>query len=105
MKINSDAKERFPKRASRKKVEPKKAKVVVAKVEKKAPQAEQPDGETLEGLSGIGKKIIQALKEAGFETLSKIASSHTEDLTQVKGLGKVKAQRMIEEAKKLTKDK
>ena len=54
---------------------------------------------TIEDLSGVGEKLLDQLKEAGFDSLEKIADANVDDLTQIKGLGKIKAQKMIEEAK------
>ena len=41
--------------------------------------------------------------EQGFDNLEKIAQAKQEDLMQIKGLGEVKAAKMIQEAKKLIK--
>ena len=54
-------------------------------------------------LSGVGDKAIAQLTEAGFDMLEKIAEASAEELSQIKGFGKVKAQKMIEEAKALLK--
>ena len=56
-------------------------------------------------LSGVGDKLLVELKEAGFDSLEKIAQADINDLTKVKGLGKIKANKMIEEAKSLLKKK
>lgn len=69
--------------------------------EKAPPQPREP---ILADLSGIGDKILQALQEAGFETLEKVAQANLADLTQLKGLGKIKAAKLIKEAKELLKD-
>jgi len=71
--------------------EPKKAKK--AKKEKK--------GIPLEDLPGVGEKTLAGLKDAGFETVQDIAKSSVEKLTEVKGIGEKKAEKLIEEAKKL----
>jgi N utilization substance protein A len=55
----------------------------------------------LEDLSGVGEKTITLLEEAGFSSLESIAKAKIEGLTQVKGIGEKKAQKLIEEAKKL----
>jgi len=52
-------------------------------------------------LTGVGDKMIAQLQEAGFDTLEKIAEAKAENLTQIKGLGKIKTQKMIKEAKAL----
>lgn len=55
----------------------------------------------LEELSGIGEKLLVELKAAGFDSLKKIASAEVAALTEIKGLGKIKAKKMIDEAKSL----
>ena len=54
-------------------------------------------------LSGVGEKAIAQLTEAGFDMLEKIAEASVDDLIQIKGLGKVKAKKMIKEANELLK--
>ena len=55
-------------------------------------------------LDGIGEKILGALIEAGFDTLEKIKDSTVEQLTQIKGIGEMKAEKIIVAAKeRLTK--
>ena len=54
---------------------------------------------SLADLTGIGEKLIEALKEAGFDGLEKIAQTKAEELTAIKGIGKVKAEKLIKEAK------
>ncbi|MBM3249363.1 MAG: transcription termination/antitermination protein NusA [Candidatus Omnitrophica bacterium] len=55
----------------------------------------------LEDLPGVGEKTQAALKEAGFKTLDDIIAAKPEDLTQVKGIGAKKAEKLIEEAREL----
>ena len=59
---------------------------------------------SLENLSGVGDKMIEQLEEAGFDDIEKIANAAVEELTVIKGLGTIKAQKMIEEAKELMED-
>ena len=70
-------------------------------------EAEEEEEETQEvsiaDLTGVGVKLIEQLTAAGFDMLEKIAEANIEDLVKVKGLGKVKAEKMIKEAKKLLK--
>jgi len=56
---------------------------------------------SIEELTGIGEKTLLSLKEAGFKTLDDIVGADINGLVQVKGIGEKKAQKMIEEAKKL----
>ena len=51
-------------------------------------------------LAGIGKKIQDALIDAGFNTYEKISKADLKDLVKIKGIGKKKAEKLIEEAKK-----
>lgn len=60
---------------------------------------------SLISLSGVGEKLIAALQEGGFGDLEKIAGANIDDLTQIKGVGKVKAEKIIKEAKQLLKAK
>jgi len=69
----------------------------------KAENAEETEDEyeevTIADLAGVGKKLIEQLSEVGFDSLEKIAEANIKDLTQIKGLGKIKAEKMISEAK------
>jgi N utilization substance protein A len=58
---------------------------------------------SLSSLPGIGEKLIAALKETGLDTLEKISEASEESLTKIKGLGKVKAAKVIKEAKRILK--
>ncbi len=54
----------------------------------------------LADVKGIGKKI-ETLKDAGIDTVEKLAEVKLEDLIELKGIGKATAQKMIDNAKKL----
>jgi len=54
-------------------------------------------------LTGVGAKLISQLTEAGFDMLEKIAEADVDALVKIKGLGKVKAEKMINEASELLK--
>ena len=56
---------------------------------------------SLEQLKGVGEKTLLNLKEAGIGTIEDILKAKTEDLTQIKGIGQKKAEKLIAEAKKL----
>ncbi len=62
-------------------------------------------GPLLSELSGVGEKLVAALKEAGFDSLEKISQTTAEELTKIKGVGEVKAEKMIKQAKQLIKEK
>ncbi len=55
----------------------------------------------LEELPGVGEKTLSNLKKAGFRSLADIAKADIKTLTGIKGIGEKKAQKIIEEAKKL----
>lgn len=59
-------------------------------------------GKDLSQLEGIGDKMIELLKEYGYETLDSLAKARPEDLTRIKGLGTIKAQKIIDQARRLT---
>lgn len=54
----------------------------------------------LEDVKGIGKKVV-TLKDAGIDTVEKLAEVKLEDLIELKGIGKTTAQKMIDNAKEL----
>lgn len=66
------------------------------------PQEAKEEAVSLDDLSGVGEKTRKALIEAGFSDLKAIAGAGPEALTEVKGIGEVKAKKLIAEAKKLT---
>lgn len=53
---------------------------------------------SLDGLSGIGEKVLASLNQAGFDSIEKIAGTSVEALIDIKGIGKVKAEKIIREA-------
>ncbi len=57
----------------------------------------------MQDLPGVGEKLLETLKEAGFDSLEKIASATVEQLTAVKGLGEAKAEKIIAKAQVLLK--
>jgi peptidylprolyl isomerase len=54
----------------------------------------------LEDVKGLGKKV-DTLKEAGIDSVEKLANSKLEDLIELKGIGKATAEKMVENAKEL----
>jgi len=50
-------------------------------------------------LEGVGDKLLDALIEAGFDTLEKIETATIEQLTAIKGIGQKKAEKIIVAAK------
>ncbi|MDD5729960.1 MAG: transcription termination factor NusA [Candidatus Omnitrophica bacterium] len=78
--------------------------------EKKAEEVKEAEEETetakvkkaaLEELPGVGEKTLESLKKGGFNSLEDIAGADVSALTEVKGIGEKKAEKIIEEAKKL----
>ena len=58
---------------------------------------EQPLGD-IEQIAGIGEKAAHGMREAGLATLGDIVEKGVEGLVQVKGIGKVRAQEIYNEA-------
>jgi peptidylprolyl isomerase len=54
----------------------------------------------LDDVKGLGKKV-ENLKEAGIDSVEKLANSKIEDLMEIKGIGKTSAEKIIENAKEL----
>jgi N utilization substance protein A len=59
---------------------------------------------SLDRLSGIGEKLRQQLNQAGFKTVEDIAKVEIEELLKIKGIGQVKAKKLIEEVKKIIEE-
>jgi N utilization substance protein A len=57
----------------------------------------------LEQLPGVGVKTLKNFAEAGIKTIEDILKAKPEDLTKIKGIGAKRAEKLIQEAKKLTK--
>ena len=57
----------------------------------------------LSDVKGVGKKE-DTLKEAGIDSVEKLADSNIDDLTALKGIGNTTAEKMIENAKSLIKE-
>ncbi len=62
-------------------------------------------GIPLTEIGGIGEKLLKNLKEAGFSTVEDLLETDTQRLLKVDGIGKVKAKKLVEEAKKLSGSK
>lgn len=72
-----------------------------AEKKKKKEKGKKEERVSLEKLSGVGEKTIASLKKAGISTVEDLLKAKPEDLTQIKGIGEKKAEKLIEEAKKL----
>jgi N utilization substance protein A len=84
------------------KLEAPKEEVIAEKEEKKEKKKKEKKKEEvlLKDLPGVGDKTLLSLKEAGISTLSDLLNAKLEDLTKIKGIGKKKAEKLIEAAKK-----
>ena len=60
-----------------------------------ADSLESDTGIKLEDIPGIGKKTLAILKESGFGTLSKLENVEVDDLSELKGIGKKTAEKII----------
>jgi N utilization substance protein A len=91
--------EKVEKKVQKKKKEeaPKEKEAPAEKKEKK----KKKESVSLEQLKGVGEKILVNLKGAGINSVEDILKAKPEDLTKVKGIGAKKAEKLIEEAKKL----
>ncbi|MDD5115781.1 MAG: transcription termination factor NusA [Candidatus Omnitrophica bacterium] len=88
------AEEQEPKAKKAKKETKKQAK-------KESKKAAKKEDSGLAGLSGIGDKTIDSLKEAGIKSIADIIKVKEEGLMKVKGIGEKKAQKIVAEAKKI----
>ncbi|MCX5711157.1 MAG: transcription termination factor NusA [Candidatus Omnitrophica bacterium] len=70
------------------------------KPEKKEKKKKKKEETGLEALEGVGEKTIGSLKEGGFKSIDDILKAKIEELTQIKGIGEKKAEKIIAAAKK-----
>jgi len=90
------------KEAPQEEVKVKKARKAAKKETKKETRkVSKKEGASLEGLSGVGEKTIESLKEAGVNSVDDIIKIKEEGLVKIKGIGEKKAQKIFAEAKKL----
>ena len=81
--------------------EPKEA--LAEKPQESAEEASQGPDLSLEQLPGVGEKTKELLIASGFADVEAVANAQAEALAGIKGIGKVKAGKLIKEAKKLIK--
>jgi N utilization substance protein A len=67
-------------------------------------EAQPKEEQSIADIHGVGEKILSTLVEAGFSTLESLASADVEALSQIKGVGTKKAEKIIKEAKNLLKN-
>ncbi|MCK5580521.1 MAG: transcription termination/antitermination protein NusA [Candidatus Omnitrophica bacterium] len=70
-------------------------------IDKESKEEEESASDALSELEGASDKMKEILKEYGFDSLEKISNAGLKDLTQIKGLGTIKAEKLIKEAKGL----
>lgn len=56
------------------------------------------EAEGLESLAGVGEKTAASLRQAGFDTVEKIAQASIEELTKIEGIGEKTAEKIITSA-------
>lgn len=56
-------------------------------------------------IHGVGEKSLSILVESGFSTLESLANASAEELSNIKGIGAKKAEKIIKEAQKVLKGK
>ncbi|MBL7196473.1 MAG: transcription termination/antitermination protein NusA [Candidatus Omnitrophica bacterium] len=59
--------------------------------------------QSIADIHGIGEKILSTLVEAGFSTLESLVNTDVETLSQIKGVGTKKAEKIIKEARNILK--
>lgn len=69
--------------------------------EKKKKKRAKKESASLEELPGVGEKTLALLKEAGLKTIEDIIKAKAEGLMQIKGIGEKKAEKILQEAKKI----
>lgn len=95
------AAEAKPEEMEEKEPRAKKVKKAVKKTEKRKGKKGLKKEASLDGLPGVGAKIIESLKSAGIKGINDIIEAKAEGLMKIKGIGEKKAQKIIREAKKL----
>jgi len=76
---------------------------VAMEAAKEVEAAKKKEEVSLGQLPGVGEKTLGNLAAAGIKTIEDILKAKPEDLTKIKGIGAKKAEKLIQEAKKLGK--
>ncbi|MDP8261322.1 MAG: transcription termination factor NusA [Candidatus Kappaea frigidicola] len=74
----------------------------VSKASKTEKKSKKPEKSGVSQLEGVGKKTAEALLEAGYDTLDKIAEVSLSDLVKVPGIGVKTAEKIITKAKEVS---
>jgi len=69
----------------------------------KKKQKKEKNAPSIKDLDGVGKKASGVLVEAGLDTVEKIAKTKLEDLTNLPGIGKKTAEKILKSAQSLSK--
>jgi N utilization substance protein A len=77
------------------------AKAEEPKEEKKKAKKKKKEEASLSELKGVGEKTLELFKKAGIKTIDDLVKAGPETLSAIKGIGEKKAEKIIEEAKKL----
>ena len=83
----------------------KEAEEVKAKLPSLKPKEKAKKGISLAQLTGLGGKLLENLEAAGFNTIQDLLNGDLDKLLKVKGIGKVKAEKLLKQAKKLKSSK
>lgn len=76
---------------------------VATEAAKEVEAAKKKEEVSLGQLPGVGEKTLENLAAAGIKSMEDLLKAKPEDLTKVKGIGVKKAEKLIQEAKKLSK--
>jgi N utilization substance protein A len=68
---------------------------------KKTRKKKKKEESSLSDLKGVGEKTLESLQKAEIKTIDDILKAGREGLIGIKGIGEIKAEKIIEEAKKL----
>ena len=61
----------------------------------------KPKTASITDIKGVGKNVEKTLREAGFDTIAKIAASTSAELAKLEGIGKKGAEKIVAQAKEL----
>ena len=64
-------------------------------------EAAAPVGPALTDIEGVGEKTAEGLREAGYDTVEKIAAMSDDEMMTIPGIGEVTAQKILQSARTL----
>jgi DNA repair protein RadA len=68
-----------------------------------AAAGDEPAGSSLTSIEGVGPKTAEQLRQAGYDTVEKIAAMSDEEILAVPGIGEKTAQKILLSARALIK--